>query len=346
MPMRLLTILLLFIATSVGAAPNGTKLFKEHCAACHGEHGEGGVGVPLALADFQANVDDNFLFQTIRNGRPGRVMPAFKTLSDAQVDALVAHIRSWKPEGVEPLAGIRVGQGDAGRGKALFASHCAACHGEHGQGGHGTGVTMSRPRDYPIIPPALNNPGFLKAASDRVIKATLVNGREGTPMISFLKSGVMSEQDIDDVVSYIRSFENEPLHWQHAETDEPILEYESSYSLEETVKNVERAAVGKNFRIIRIQHLDNGLVPEDEENANEVVIYFCNFSFINRALSLDPRVGMFMPCRITAVERDGVVKLMSINPSYMSRLYNNSEIDAACREMQDVYTSIMDEATL
>jgi cytochrome c oxidase cbb3-type subunit 3 len=55
---------------------------------------------------------------------------------------------------------------------------------------------------------------------------------------------------------------------------------------------------------------------------------------------------MFMPCRITAVERDGVVRLMSINPRYMARLYNNSEINEACHEMYDIYVNIMEEATL
>ena len=346
MLIRLLTGLLFLFSATVQAAPNGALLYEEHCAACHGENGQGGVGVPLALADFQANVDDTFLFKSIRNGRPGRIMPAFQSLSDYQVQALVGYIRSWQPKGVKPLQRIVVHKGDAVRGKALFAKKCSRCHGDNGQGGHGTGVTMSRPRDLPIIAPALNNIGFLKAASDAVIKATLVNGRKDTPMDSFLESGVMDEQAIDDVVAYIRSFEQDPIHWQPAEDEPPILEAESSYSLEETVKNVQRAAIGRNFRIIRIQKLENGLYPEDEQNDKQVIIYFCNFNFVNRALSLDPRVGMFMPCRITAVEHDGVVKLMSINPRYMSRLYNNSEIDEACHEMHDLYESILDEATL
>ena len=77
-----------------------------------------------------------------------------------------------------------------------------------GEGGKGTGVTFSRRRDLPIIAPALNNPGFLAAASDEMIRHTLVYGREGTPMRSFLVQG-LSEQDIDDLVSYVRSFSSE-----------------------------------------------------------------------------------------------------------------------------------------
>jgi cytochrome c oxidase cbb3-type subunit 3 len=55
--------------------------------------------------------------------------------------------------------------------------------------------------------PALNNPGFLAAASDAMIRDTLTQGREGTPMPSFSKQG-LTHQDIDDIASFIRAFES------------------------------------------------------------------------------------------------------------------------------------------
>ncbi len=345
-------ILLLFggalISFGVSAAPDGARLYERHCSACHGLNGQGGVGIPLALPSFQAAVEDDFLFTTIREGRPGRVMPSFQSLSDAQVNAIVQHIRGWAPKRKDGAASatVKPAYGHPERGKSLFAQHCATCHGANGEGGHGTGVTFSRPRDLPIMAPALNNPGFLAAASDQMIKKTLMEGRDGTPMVSFLKVG-LKERDIDDIVSYIRSMEKAPLHWKYDRDEEPTLVMESSYDLATTVENIKRAAVGMNFRIIRTQNLEDGLFPEDEQSGKQVIVYFCNFNFINQALSLDPRVGLFLPCRITAVEgEDGRVQLMAINPKYMSRLYNNAELDDACQEMTDIYREIMDEATL
>jgi cytochrome c oxidase cbb3-type subunit 3 len=341
------TLLLLLLHSGLAtAAPDGARLYQLNCAACHGINGEGGVGVPLALPDFLNTVDDAFLFNTIREGRPGRVMPAYRSLSDAQVTAIVSHLRSWVPEEKqEALKQYAPVKGDPERGKKLYGGYCASCHGESGEGGHGTGVTFSRPRELAIMPPALNNPGFLKAASDEMIKRTLMEGRVGTPMRSFLELG-LSEQNIDDIVSYVRSFEQNPIHWQHAELEEPVLMLESDYTLEETVENVKRAAVGKNFRIIRVQNLEEGLFEEEEQNKKQVVIYFCNFGFINKALSLDPRIGLFMPCRITVVEEEGKVYMMAINPRYLSRVYNNAELDQACTEMFNIYAEIMEEASL
>lgn len=342
---NLLSLLVVLFATEPAAAPDGRALYVQHCAACHGLDGRGGVGVPLSLPDFLATVDDRYLFQSIRLGRPGRTMPAFQTLSDAQIDAIVHHIRSWEPDGLKTSIVAGPVKGDPHNGKKIYDKRCAECHGMNGEGGKGTGVTFSRPRDHSIIAPALNNSGFLESASDQVIKATLVRGRMGTPMAALPDKGY-SDQEINDIVSYVRLFEERPIVWHREIGNDPTLEMESSYSLEETVENIKRAAVGKNFRVIRVQTLEHGLFPEEQESNKQVIVYFCNFSFINKALGMDPRVGLFLPCRITAVEKDGVVKLTAINPIYLARLYNNNGLDEMCQEMFMLYQEIMEEATL
>jgi cytochrome c oxidase cbb3-type subunit 3 len=282
---------------------------------------------------------------TIRHGRPGRVMPAFTELSDAEVEALVRHIRSWAP-GKPIIPADTTIEGDAKRGKALFTKHCASCHGSRGEGGKGTGVTFSRPRDLPIIAPALNNSGFLTAMSDQLIKAAIVNGREGTPMPSFRKQGLSDEQ-INDIVSYVRSFEQQPDPNPVAHTEqEPLsISFESPYSVEETVDALKRAAVGRNFRIIRTQALEDGLFAEDKLNSKQVIVYFCNFDLVNRALAIDPRVGLFLPCRVTVYEQGGTVRVVAINPKRLAYLFNNAELNRLCDEMVKTYTNIIEEAT-
>jgi len=327
------------------AAPNGEQLFKQNCAACHGSEGTGGVGVPLALEDFLANVPDSYLFKTIRHGRPGRVMPAFTKLSDEEVRAIVAQIRSWGPRA--PDISMGKVKGDPVHGKQLFGQYCAACHGAHGEGGPGTGVTFSRPRDLPIIAPALNNPGFLAAAPDQMIRRTLMKGRRGTPMVSFLERG-LKQKDIDDIVSYVRSFQDQPPPHTavQLEADSPVLVYESSYDFATTVENVKKAAIGRNFKIIRQQYLDQGFVPPGKEDKKQEIVYFCNFQLINNALGIDPRVGLFMPCRVTVVQHGDTVKVVSINPKYLSPLFNNSALNKACNDMYQTYQDILEEATL
>lgn len=328
------------------AAANGAKLYAQNCAACHGERGNGGIGTPLSLDSFQSTVDDRYLRRTIRHGRPGRVMPAFTQLKDAEVDAIVKHLRSWHP-GKTPRFDTKPVRGDAPHGATLFKQHCAACHGQHGEGGRGTGVTLSRPRDYPIIPPALNNPGFLAAATDAMIKHTLIVGRAGTPMVAFGKQG-LQDQDINDIVAFVRSLDKQPRpsSAKVLKTDAAIISMDSPYDLKTTIENVRKAVSSNNFVLIREQALNAGLVPEDQEDPKQHIIYFCNFGMLNQALATDPRVGLFLPCRITVVEREGKVRMLAVNPKRLSRIFNNSELNEMCDQITKMYTAIMEEATL
>ncbi len=343
-------VLLFFLSLSLSAysAPHGDELFARHCSACHGKDGKGGVGVPIALASFLDSVSNEYLKKTIRHGRPGRIMPAFENLSDAQVGAIVIHIRSWSDKPV-PKEDTTVIKGNVANGKKVFAGHCAQCHGEEGVGGIGTGVTFSRKRDLPIIAPALNNAGFLAAASDVMLRDTITLGREGTPMTSMLVAG-LSEKDIDDVVSYVRSFEKSAAELKQTlnknDNEPPVIVMQSPYGLEETVENLKQAITDQNFTLIRTDYLEHGLVPEGSENKKQVVLHFCNFGFLFQALSLDPRVGMFLPCRITVIEKDGKVQISTINPKRLSKLFNNHELDSYCDEMYEVYNTLLEDATL
>ncbi len=342
---HILTLILVFTAFVVNAAPDGAALYHQYCAVCHGDDGKGGVGVPLSLSSFINSVSDEYLKTTIRLGRPGRIMPSFPKLSDAQINALVEHMRAWSDAPVvthntEPV------KGDVKHGEALFAKHCVQCHGEKGKGGTGTGVTFSRKRDLPIIAPALNNPGFLAAATDAMIKDTLIFGREGTPMTSSLVTG-LSEQDIDNLVSYIRSFEAQLTDAAKDEVIEAVITADSPYTVEETIENLKAAIVDQNFTLIRTDYVEHGFVEEGKENKKQVVIHFCNFNFLFQALAIDPRVGIFLPCRVTVTEQeDGKVQVATINPMRLSGLFNNDELKAACKEMTGIYEAIIEDAVL
>ena len=341
----LISIFILMLTSQAHARHDGEHLYAQNCAACHGYNGDGGMGVPLSLPDFLATASNDYLFKTIRNGRPGRVMPAFKHFSDDDVDSIINYIRGWS-DSIAPMYSKKPVKGDAVHGNQLFQEHCAECHGETGTGGPGTGVTMSRPRKLPILAPALNNTGFLSSASDEMIKNTLIKGRKGTPMDSYLKEG-LSEQDINDVVAYVRSFETQtPVSKESIEDEPAVIIKESPYSVEETVKNLENAVSSMNFRLIRIQNLDSGLAEEGKEDKKQVIIYSCNFNILNQALKLDPRVGLFLPCRVTVSEHGDKVHVMYANPKRMKEIYNNSELDSMCTDMKTVYEDMIDEALL
>ncbi|RLJ62762.1 c-type cytochrome [Sulfurisoma sediminicola] len=340
------SLLLALLPALSALADDGARLYAQNCAACHGERGSGGIGVPLALPSIRALTTEEYLRRSIRHGRPGRVMPAFASLSAAEVDAIVAHMGSWNPGRPAEYAETRI-PGDLANGGKLFQKHCASCHGATGEGGKGTGVTLSRPREQTIMAPALHNAGFLASTTDLQIKAILTQGVTGTPMVSFVRKG-LKEQDIDDLVAFVRNFEQSPLARPDAgkPAPEPVLSVESPYDLKTTVANLKRAAETNNFIFIREQTLDEGIVPPGRENHNQQIVYVCNFGLLAQALNTDPRVGLFLPCRFTILEQAGKVTMMASNPKRLSQIFNNSELDEMCEKLTKMYLTIMEDATL
>ena len=82
------------------SAADGAALFGSKCILCHGKDGAGlpnwkSKGQPdLTSAEWQRSHTDAQIAETIKNGK-GKSMPAFKAkLSDDDVNAVVAHIRS------------------------------------------------------------------------------------------------------------------------------------------------------------------------------------------------------------------------------------------------------------
>ncbi|NNJ72878.1 MAG: c-type cytochrome [Enterobacterales bacterium] len=79
----------------VGDISKGDELYAKHCTECHGKNGEGVNAPALANPSALAHNKDEFIRYTIREGRDGTPMQAWKTtLSSYEIDSLTAFLRS------------------------------------------------------------------------------------------------------------------------------------------------------------------------------------------------------------------------------------------------------------
>jgi cytochrome c oxidase cbb3-type subunit 3/ubiquinol-cytochrome c reductase cytochrome c subunit len=162
---------------------NFNVLFQRNCVGCHGADGKLGPAPPLNDKLFLAQIPDEELLRVITEGRPGTLMPAFATskggpLTAEQVKIMAGGIKPrWGP--VEPIPGgappyllaqmpaDRTVTGNHEEGLKVFARACAACHGDHGQGGEYQGKSAG----------AINDPDFLALISDQALRRYVITGR-------------------------------------------------------------------------------------------------------------------------------------------------------------------------
>jgi len=182
-------------------------LYARNCAGCHGQTGRLGAARPLNDPVYLAVVPPDRMRQVIAAGIPGTAQPALALsaggpLTDQQIDILVQGIRDrWqRPDVVAdhhlpPYTQVPASGGNAGdidRGRAVFATACAGCHGESERGTpKGGGVT---------------DPSYLALVSDQHLRTTVIAGRSDLGMPDWRRDGAatpLTPQQISDVVAWL-----------------------------------------------------------------------------------------------------------------------------------------------
>lgn len=236
--MRLLTVILA-VALAVspeGATPAaaqndaGKALYDKNCAQCHGDKGDGnGVAAPHLMPrprDFTSGKfkirttpsgklpTDADLHHIIKVGMPYTSMPAWPNLSDAEIDSLVAYVKSFhadfaKPEarveGMKMPAAPALSAESVERGKTQYAElGCAGCHGETGRTDGTTAPTLKDDAGHSIRPADLSRAWTFRGGAKREdIFRSITTGLNGTPMPAFGEA--LSVEQRWDLTDYIYS---------------------------------------------------------------------------------------------------------------------------------------------
>ena len=146
------------LAADPQARAVGEKLFLTYCTQCHASDARGGKGFPnLTDGDWLYGGEPEVIKATILDGRRG-IMPAMgEVLKEEGVRDTANFVRS--------LSGLAHDAARAARGKASFATYCAACHGAEGKGNTLMGA------------PNLTDAVWLYGSSEATVIETITRGR-------------------------------------------------------------------------------------------------------------------------------------------------------------------------
>lgn len=138
----------------------GARLFATYCTACHGSDARGARGFPdLRDSEWLYGGDPKSIETTILDGRNGAMPPWGAVLSDQDIFNTAEYVRTLSGRSADPRV--------AARGRKIFETYCAACHGADGKGNQQIGA------------PNLSNDIWLYGGSQKTIIETITHGRNG-----------------------------------------------------------------------------------------------------------------------------------------------------------------------
>lgn len=210
----------------------GAVAFRQSCAVCHGQNGEGVplLGKPLRNSAFVQSQSDDELLGLLIEGRPvsdplntsGVLMPprGAQGIDDGTLMEVVAHLRSIQDPAaphVSVSAWEKSSDGDGGTSLAaveltdhagydLFVASCAACHGQGGEGIEGLGLPLT-------------TSGFVRGKSDKDMVTFIKMGRSswdennttGLDMPPKGGNPAITDDQLQLIIEYIRAIQAEAM---------------------------------------------------------------------------------------------------------------------------------------
>ena len=188
-----------------------SMLYRDNCAACHGESGKEGAAISLANPVYLAAAGVDRIQTVTAKGVAGTLMPAFAEsqggmLTDQQIAVLVQGMETkWGRAdalgGQTPPSYASSSTGDSAQGQKAFTMFCASCH-----GADGTGVASDK-----IHTGSLVDPAYLALISDQGLRSLILAGQpqEGMPDWRSDMTGpgsrALTDQEITDIVAWLAS---------------------------------------------------------------------------------------------------------------------------------------------
>lgn len=168
------------------ATPDGAAIFAQHCAVCHGDHGQGISSViSIAGPSLQAEHNRGTVMMAVETG-PSH-MPSFVRI------LTVPEIRSVAYYVTQHLAVIPLSGGNVAEGGILFRKNCAECHRTAVRGGA-------------LAYAGINAPALV--GKSPALVAGAIRWGPG-PMPPFPKS-VISDEQLALIVKYVSFAQNPP----------------------------------------------------------------------------------------------------------------------------------------
>ncbi len=113
------------------------------------------------------------------------------------------------------------------------------------------------------------------------------------------------------------------------------------HQVEQAVKD---AIVAKGFRVLHVHDVQATFAEKGVQREPYKIIEVCNVKYANQALTVDPHIGLMMPCKINVWVEQGRTQVALLKPSLLTTFFPQAALDAMAQEIEEVLRAVVDAA--
>lgn len=120
---------------------------------------------------------------------------------------------------------------------------------------------------------------------------------------------------------------------------------ETTGSAKEVVERIEKAAAENKFGVLGVHNLKEKMAAKGVDFQREcLIVEVCNPAKAKSVLEANMEISTVLPCRISVYEDAGKVKVATLKPTELLRLFGNPELAPISREIEETIIRIIDKA--
>jgi uncharacterized protein (DUF302 family) len=120
---------------------------------------------------------------------------------------------------------------------------------------------------------------------------------------------------------------------------------ETTGTVDDVVARIEAAVAANQFGLLGVHDLKQKLASKGLDFRPECrIMEVCNPAKAKEVLEADMSISNALPCRISVYEDTGRVKVSTIRPTHLLRLFGRPELESVAQEVEDTMIRIIDAA--
>ena len=114
----------------------------------------------------------------------------------------------------------------------------------------------------------------------------------------------------------------------------------------QVLADVKEAALAQGFRVTNVHDIAASLRKDGIQREPIATVEVCNSKIAAEVLSVEPRLGSLMPCRITVFQQGKETVVTMILPSRLMTMFSKKpEVEQAAAQLDRSLRAIVDSAT-